>query len=149
MGEHSYSSMGTRAQVDSVLNSEFVREVERVAADRAAATPEIQKRLNSCAALANMVLQALTVFIGISTDLPLWAIGLISAVMFLAEIIVQATTKTPVTNNVVKEITDEAAKKVAAGVVPSGFDVVAPPLGGVITENASVRAQCGYGDNDG
>lgn len=119
-------------QVDSVLENPFVREVERVAADRAAATPEIQKRLNSTAAFANMVVQALTVFIGISADLPLWAIGIVSAVLFVAEIIVQATTKTPVTGHVVKEITDEAAKKVEAGQVSlppadSGFEVVAPP----------------------
>ena len=63
------------------------------------------------------------------------AIIAIMVVLFVAEVIVQASTKTPVTNNVVNEITREAVRQVGEGNVKlpnrlsglKGFEVVPRP----------------------
>lgn len=152
-----YTGAEAVAQAQSVVENPFVREVERVAADRAAATPELAKRINSAAAFANMLAQALVVFLGTSADLPLWVIAVASVVLFVAEIVVQAASKTPVTGNVVREITEEAAMKVKAGAVSStvmapapsgGFEVVPPPTGRVYSVEEVPRATDEVADGD-
>ena len=111
MGKHEFNA----AKAREILDSDLVRMVEQIAASAAVSTPESRKRDNSGATAANGILQVGTVLLGMAQDWPLWAIVAIMVVLFVAEVIVQASTKTPVTRNVVNEITREAAKQVSEG----------------------------------
>lgn len=111
MGKHEFNA----AKARDILDSDLVRMVEQIAASAAVSTPESRKRVNSGAAAANAVLQVGAVLLGMAQDWPLWAIIAIMAVLFVAEVIVQAATKTPVTTNVVNEITREAVRQVGEG----------------------------------
>lgn len=102
-------------QAREILDSDLVRIVQQIAASAAVSTPESRKRVNSGASAANAILQVGAVLLGMAQDWPLWAIVAIMVVLFVAEIVVQASTKTPVTNNVVNEITREAVKQVDEG----------------------------------
>ena len=122
-------------QAREILDSDLVKVVQQIAAGAAVSTPESRKRVNSGASAANAILQVGAVLLGMAQDWPLWAIVAIMVVLFVAEIVVQASTKTPVTNNVVNEITREAVRQVGAGNVSlpkprlsvGGFEVVARP----------------------
>lgn len=122
-------------QAREILDSDLVRIVQQIAAGAAVSTPESRKRVNSGATAANGILQVGTVLLGMAQDWPLWAIVAIMVVLFVAEVVVQASTKTPVTRNVVNEITREAVKQVGEGRVQlpkprlsvGGFEVVARP----------------------
>lgn len=103
------------SQAREILDSDLVKMVEQIAASAAVSTPESRKRVNSGATAANGVLQVGTVLLGMAQDWPLWAIVAIMVVLFVAEVIVQAATKTPVTTNVVNEITREAVRQVGEG----------------------------------
>lgn len=111
MGKHEFNA----AKARDILDSDLVRMVEQIAAGAAVSTPESRKRVNSGATAANGILQVGTVLLGMAQDWPLWAIVAIMVVLFVAEVIVQASTKTPVTRNVVNEITREAVKQVSEG----------------------------------
>lgn len=111
MGKHEF----TAAKARDILDSDLVRVVEQIAAGAAVSTPESRKRVNSGATAANGILQVGTVLLGMAQDWPLWAIVAIMVVLFVAEVIVQASTKTPVTKNVVNEITSEAVRQVSEG----------------------------------
>lgn len=111
MGKHELNASKAR----DILDSDLVRVVEQIAAGAAVSTPESRKRVNSGATAANGVLQVGTVLLGMAQDWPLWAIVAIMVVLFIAEVIVQASTKTPVTKNVVNEITSEAVRQVSEG----------------------------------
>lgn len=133
MGKHDL----TPAKAQDILDSDLVHVVQSIAASAAVSTPESRKRVNSGASAANGILQVGAVLLGMSQDWPLWAIIAVMVVLFVAEIVVQASTKTPVTNNVVRELAAEASRQVQAGKVklPSaprlpkniGFTVVPRP----------------------
>src|SRR5699024_3408703 len=111
MGKHELNA----AKARDILDSDLVRVVEQIAASAAVSTPESRKRVNSGTAAANAVLQVGAVLLGMAQDWPLWAIVAIMVVLFVAEVVVQAATKTPVTTNVVNEITREAVRQVGEG----------------------------------
>ena len=111
MGKHELNA----AKARDILDSDLVRMVEQIAASAAVSTPESRKRVNSGTAAANAVLQVGAVLLGMAQDWPLWAIIAIMVVLFVAEVVVQASTKTPVTTNVVNEITREAVRQVGEG----------------------------------
>lgn len=111
MGKHELNA----AKARDILDSDLVRMVEQIAASAAVSTPESRKRVNSGTAAANAVLQVGAVLLGMAQDWPLWAIVAIMVVLFVAEVVVQAATKTPVTTNVVNEITREAVRQVGEG----------------------------------
>src|SRR5699024_1504437 len=111
MGKHELNA----AKARDILDSDLVRVVEQIAASAAVSTPESRKRVNSGTAAANAVLQDGEVLQGMAQDWPPRAIVAIMVVLFVAEVVVQAATKTPVTTNVVNEITREAVKQVSEG----------------------------------
>lgn len=131
MAKHSFNP----SQARDILDSDLVKIVEQIAASAAVSTPESRKRVNSGASAANAILQVGAVLLGMAQDWPLWVIIAIMVVLFVAEVIVQASTKTPVTNNVVNEITREAVRQVGEGRVQlpkprlsvGGFEIVPRP----------------------
>lgn len=91
-----------------IVKDPFARDVRDVGIAAVQRTKGWQRRQNSIATLANGVVQAVSVAAYFASDWPEWAVAVVLIVGFVAEGIVQATSKTPVTPNVVEEMTTEA-----------------------------------------
>lgn len=74
------------------------------------------EKKNSVAAVAQLILQLANFTIGLTVGLPWWAIVLIALVIGVAEVIVHATTKGPVTKSGVEKIRVKAEQAQAAEV---------------------------------
>lgn len=104
------SSQG-RLTVREILDDPLVNRIQSAAASAAAKTKPVQKRRNSLAGFANMVLQAISLSAFLLADSPVWVVIAVGVVGFVAEIIVHATSKTPVTGAVVEQVTEEAREQ--------------------------------------
>lgn len=91
-----------------IVKDPFARDVRDVGIAAVQRTKGWQRRQNSIATLANGVVQAVSVAAYFASDWPEWAVAVVLIVGFVAEGVVQATSKTPVTPNVVEEMTTEA-----------------------------------------
>lgn len=91
-----------------IVKEPFARDVRDVGIAAVQRTKGWQRRQNSIATLANGVVQAVSVAAYFASDWPEWAVAVVLIVGFVAEGVVQATSKTPVTPNVVEEMTTEA-----------------------------------------
>lgn len=81
------------------------------------------ERKNSLAAVAQLVLQLANFTVGLTVGLPVWAIVLIAVVIGVAEVVIHATTKGPVTKSGLERIRVKAEQSEAAvreSVVDSG-----------------------------
>lgn len=77
------------------------------------------EKKNSLAGVANLILQVANFTVGLTVGLPVWAIILIAVVIGLAEVVVHATTKGPVTKSGLEKIRAKAEQAEAANHDPT------------------------------
>lgn len=95
-------------RVQDITDDPLVNQLQDVGAKAIAGTKTWQKRVNSFTSLAQTIVQLSALFIGLTAGAPWYVIVGVAAVIGVAEVIVQATTKTPVTPNVVDTLVDTA-----------------------------------------
>lgn len=104
MGKH--STLTAR----QISDNELVNKIEDAASNVLAKQPWWERRKNSLAAVANIILQAANLILFAVTDLPVAVTIGIAAAISLAEVVVHASTKAPVTPAVAATIAAEAEK---------------------------------------
>lgn len=95
-----------------INNDPLVVRVKGAAADAASKVKVSEKRRNSLAGGANLILQLANILAFVSFEIPLWATIIIALVIGVAEIVVHAFSKTPVTEGVVEQVTEAAKQRV-------------------------------------
>lgn len=99
--------------VQDIVDDPLVNRVQDAAAIAAAETKFFQQRRNSLAGFANLVLQLANLLAFVTFEIPWWGTVIIAVVIGLAEVIVHATSKTPVTPAVVEQVTEKARERAA------------------------------------
>lgn len=117
MGKHS------NLTVRQISDNDLVNKIEDAASDALAKQSWWERRKNSLTAVANLILQAANVLIFALGDVPGYVTVIIALVISLAEIIVHASTKTPVTPAAAEKIivaADISAKSQEGSTYPGG-----------------------------
>lgn len=104
MGKH--STITAR----QISDNDLVNRIEGAAGDALAKQPWWDRRKNSLTAVAQLVLQAANVALFALGDVPLVVTVIVALVISLAEIVVHAATKAPVTPSVAEKISRAAAE---------------------------------------
>lgn len=95
-------------RVTDITDDPLVNELQQVGAEAIRGTKVWQRRVNSFTAVAHTIVQLSALFITLTAGMPWYVIVGVAAVIGVAEVIVQANTKTPVTPNVVDTLVDTA-----------------------------------------
>lgn len=95
-----------------ITTDPLVVRVKTAAADAASQVKVSEKRRNSLAGAANLILQLANLLVFVNYEIPLWATIIIALVIGAAEIVVHAFSKTPVTQGVVEQVTAAAEQQV-------------------------------------
>lgn len=97
-----------------ITTDPLVVRIKDAGAEAIAESEGFQRRRNSLAGGAALVLQLANLLVFVNADIPLWGTIVIAVVIGLAEVIVHATSKTPVTPHVVDTLTATAQRQVMA-----------------------------------
>lgn len=95
-----------------ITTDPLIVRIKDAGADAMARTPLSQKRWNSLTAGAQVVLQLANIAALLLTDVHWGVTVAIAVVVGLAEVVLQARTKTPVTPHVVEQLTQAAGQRV-------------------------------------
>ena len=102
MGKHSL-------QVSDIHDSEIAEALDPVLGKVLQEQPWWMERKNTLAAIAQFVLQFANVALLLGGVLPLWATVVIGVLIFIAEVVVHAATKGPVTKSGAERILETAS----------------------------------------
>lgn len=103
--------MAKNITVRKITDNELVNAIQDVAATAISKTKFWQKRPNSLTSAAQTVLQLAGIAGGLFLGLPWWGILIVALVIGVAEVIVQASTKTPVTPHSAEKLVETAVEK--------------------------------------
>lgn len=111
MAKHSSGTVS----VDTITHNELVNRIQYAAGDAIAGQSWFKRRQNTLAAVAQGVLQFANAGLFLAGVLPLPLTIIVAVLIILAEIVVHAATKSPVTPASAREIERAAVKVGAAG----------------------------------
>lgn len=106
-------SIRTPLTVEEIIDDPLVNRVQEAVGDAAAETKFVQQRRNSLAGVAGTILQLANLLALVSFEIPWWGTAIIAVIIGLAEVIIHATSKTPVTQAVAEKVTEKARERSA------------------------------------
>lgn len=112
MGKHSETAVNP---VEKITDNDFVNKLEGIAAGVLRDQPWWNRRKNTLVAIATIILQVANVAVFALVGAPLWVTIAVAAVICLAEVVVHAATKSPVTPGSTEKIRRTAERSTESG----------------------------------